>query len=212
MTEYLTEQEQIQLLKNWLKRYGPTILLGFLLATLITAGWRYWQYYRAKTLLHASAVYDEMLAARAQNNSNETILQAEKLLSHYSSTPYAQMAAFMLARDAVLKKNYAEAIKQLNWVISHADNHAVQEIARLRQARILINDKKPQAALELLNKMKDKTFAGLKDEARGDAYLALDKKNDALSAYKLALDELPNAEVNRPVLQMKIDNLTPEQN
>ncbi len=210
MTEYLTEQEQIQLLKNWLKRYGPTIIVGFLLATLITAGWRYWQYYRAKTLLHASAVYDEMLAARAQNNPTQTAAQAEKLLHNYSNTPYAQMAAFMLARDAVLKKNYQQALKQLSWAMDHTSNQAVREIARLRQARILINDKKPKEALDLLNKSNDKTFAGLTDEARGDAYLALTDKAAAQKAYQLALNELPNAEVTRPILQMKLENLTAE--
>jgi predicted negative regulator of RcsB-dependent stress response len=48
---------------------------------------------------------------------------------------------------------------------------------------------------------------GLVDEVRGDAYLA--KKDTALArqAYQLALAEIPNAEISRPVLQMKFDNL-----
>lgn len=100
----MTEQEQIQQIKNWAKQYGPTIIAGILLALVITSGWRYWQNYRNKILTHASSVYDEMLTLRAQGNTAGTIVQAKKLLRNYNNTPYAQHAALMLARDAILKK------------------------------------------------------------------------------------------------------------
>lgn len=207
LTEYLTEQEQIQQLKNWVKQYGLTILAGILLALIASSGWRYYQNYRNKVLLHASAVYDEMLTLRAQNNMDGATVQATKLISHYPKSPYAQMASFMLARDAIIKKNYPEAIDHLNWVIDHSKNHSIQEIARIRIARIQITDNKPELALETLKPLNDKNFAGLVDEVRGDAYLALKNTAAARKAYELALQELPNAETNRPILEMKYDNL-----
>jgi predicted negative regulator of RcsB-dependent stress response len=207
MTEYMTEQEQVQQLKNWLKQYGPSIIAGIIAALAITSGWHYWQAYREKILTHASAVYDEMLTLRAQGNSNDAVIQAKKLLDHYPRTPYAQMAAFMIARDAVLKKNYPEAITQLNWVIDHSKNKSIKEIARLREARILITQNKAQDAINFLNTVDDKNFNGLIDEIKGDAYLAMNDKASARNAYKLALEELPNAEVTRPILQMKYDTL-----
>lgn len=206
-TEYMTEQEQIQQLKNWIKQYGFTILLGILIALAGTSAWHYWQNYRDKVLLHASSVYDEMLTLRAQGNSTDAIVQAQKLLTHYKKTPYAQMAALMLSRDAVLKKNYPEAITQLTWVIDHSKTPSMREIARLRIARILITDKKPQQALESLKTVDDNNFIGMIDEVKGDAYLAMNDPAAAKKAYQLALKELPNAEVSRPVLMMKIDDL-----
>ncbi|HVX00599.1 MAG TPA: tetratricopeptide repeat protein [Candidatus Babeliaceae bacterium] len=207
MTEYMTEQEQIQQLKNWIKQYGLTILLGIVLALVITSGWHYYQGYKENKLIHASSVYDQMLSLRAQNNSNRAVVQAQKLLKNYPHTPYAQMAALMLARDATLKKNYPEAIQQLNWVIDHSKDKAIREIARLRIARVLITEKKPQEALDTLSKINDNNFNGFADEIRGDAYLALHDTNSARKAYEQALQELPNAEVTRPILQMKLDNL-----
>lgn len=207
MTEYLTEQEQIQQLKGWIKQYGFTVLAGVVIAFIITSGWRYWQSYQNKILTHASAVYDEMLTLRAQGNINDTLVQADKLLSHYPKTPYAQMAAFMLAREAVLKKNYAEAVKQLTWVIDHTKDTSMRQIARLRVARILITDKKADSAIDLLKKVDDESFNGLIDEVRGDAYLSMNDTASAKQAYQKALDELPNAEEIRPLLQMKLDNL-----
>lgn len=207
MTDYLTEQEQIQQVKNWIKQYGMTILLGILIAVAMTSAWRYWQSYHTKVLQHASAVYDEMIAMRAQNNTHGTMVQAKKLLRNYSKTPYADLAAFMLAREAVLTKNYTEATQQLHWVINNSKNPSMREIARIRAARILVTEKKPDAALSLLDEVKDQSFKGLADEVRGDALLSKNDKNNAKKAYEFALQSLPNAEVSRPILEMKLDNL-----
>lgn len=207
LTEYLTEQEQIQQLKKWVKTYGFTILLGITIALLITSGWRYWQNRETKTLTHASEIYDRMLSMRSQNNTETAAVQANKLLTRYPKTSYAQMAAFLLARDAVLQKNYTEAKTQLNWVINHSTNTSMREIARIRIARILINENQPDAALALLKKMEDHHYIGLIDEVRGDAYLLKNDKKSAFQAYGLALKELPNAEISRPILEMKFNNL-----
>lgn len=207
MTEYLTEQEQIQQLKTWIKQYGFTILAGIILAMIITSGWRYYQNYRNKILLHASAVYDEMLTLRAQNNNKDAIIQAKKLVSHYPKTPYAQIAALMIARDAAFNKNYPEVAVQLTWVMDHSKDASLREIARTRLARTLIEENKPDEALALLKKQDDPNFIGLVDEIRGDAYLVKNDKSAARQAYQLALNDIPNAEETRPILQMKYDNL-----
>lgn len=207
MTEYLTEQEQVQQLKTWLKQYGPPLILGILLACVTTTGWHYWQSYRNKILTHASAVYDEMLALRVQGNESGMLVQAQKIFTHYARTPYATLAALMLARDAVTKKNYPEAMSHFKWVVDHSKDPGLREIARLRSARVLIAQQKPQEALALLQNCTDKNFIGLVEEIRGDALVALHNPVDAKKAYTLALQEIPHADVTRPLLQMKLDNL-----
>jgi predicted negative regulator of RcsB-dependent stress response len=212
LTEYLTEQEQIQQLKTWVKQYGLTVLAGILIAVLITSGWQYWQNYRYKILTHASGVYDEMLAMRAQNNAAETVVQANKLITHYPKTPYAVMAALVLSRNAVMDKNYPEAIKQLDWAKDHTNNVSLKEIARIRTARILITQKNITAALDTLKTIDDNNFIGMVDEVRGDAYLAQNDIESARKHYQLALQELPNADISRPILQMKFANLSTKTN
>lgn len=208
MTEYLTEQEQIELLKNWIKQYSLVILAGVLIAIMAMSAWRFWDQRQNKMLDHASSVYDEMLTMRAQNEPAEMIIQTKKLYSHYEKTTYGKMAALMLARTAAVKSNNAEAEKQLEWVINNTKVPALSQIARLRLARLLIAENKANDSLTLLKQVDDKSFSGLIDEVRGDAYLANNDKTKARAAYQLALSELPNAEVVRPLLQMKYDNLT----
>lgn len=209
---YLTEQEQIQQLKNWLKQYGSTILAGILLALAVTSGWHYWQNHRNQMLLRASHIYDVMLTSRAQNNIEDATAQAKQLVYEYPKTPYAQMAAFLLAQDLVSKRDFTEAAEKLQWVIDHSNNNAIQQIARIRKARALIADQKPDAALEFLQKTSDALFIGLIDEVRGDAYLAKNNQKTAREAYGRALEELPDSESERPILQMKYDDLAPVEN
>lgn len=207
MTDYLTEQEQVEQLKRLFRVYGIPALFGILVGILIFYGWNYYQSYRNRILSHASRVYDEMLTDRSQNNVQETQIQAEKLFTHYSSTPYGDMAALMLARQAVNKKDYIEASKKLNWVLKHGHSDSLRQIARLRLARLLIAEQKPDEALSELQKVDDKTFKSLIDEVLGDAYLAKNEVSAARDAYQRALQELPGSEDIRPLLEMKLNNL-----
>lgn len=207
MTEYLSEQEQIEILRNWIKQYAAVIIAGVVMSILAITGWRYWQEHQMKILNRASIVYDKMLMNRAQNDAEGTLNNANKLITHYPKTTYSQMAALMLARDAIVKKDYKDAEKQLNWVLDHSSVSSLRQIARLRLARIMIAQEKPEEALKTLEKIEDKSFNGLINEVKGDAYLAMKNTIQAREAYKQALTDLPNAEVIRPLLQMKYDNL-----
>ena len=59
-----------------------------------------------------------------------------------------------------------------------------------------------------MHKTDESSFLGLIDEVRGDAYLVMKNTDAAQQAYRQALQELPNAEIVRPLLQMKYDNLS----
>lgn len=207
MTDYLTEQEQVELLKNWIKQYGPVVLAGFLIAAVAITGWRYWQQHQNNLLSHASASYDEMLTMRAQNNAVATRIQADKLLAKYPKTPYGNMAALIQARAAVSEAKIQEAKKQLTFAITHDHSKAIQQIARIRLARLWLFENKPDESLETLKTVSDTAFNGLINEVRGDAYLAKKDTVNAKNAYAQALKDLPNANTVRPLLQMKHDNL-----
>lgn len=207
MTDYLTEQEQLEILKNWIKQYSAVIIAGIAVAVLLTTGFRYWQQRQERILNHASAVYDEMINLRVQNNNSAALVQANKILKHYPKLVYGQMAALMIARDAIAKENYVEAQKQYEWVIEHSYVPALRQIARLRLARLFIAEKNPTEALKTLEKTEDKTFQGLIEEVKGDAFLAMNDLNKAHDFYQQAITNLPNAEIVRPLLQMKYDNL-----
>jgi len=207
MTEYLTEDEQVEILKKWIKEYSAVFLIGIAVALIVVSGWNYWQARQEKIQRHASMIYDEMLAARSQNRSEEAYIHANKLFSHYSHTVYAQMAALEEAKEKVLQKNYTAAAEKFNWVLAHSKIAAFKQIARIRLARILITDNKLKESLSVINKIDDNHFQGLISEVTGDVYYAMHDLSKAREAYRQALKILPNAQAVRPLLQMKYDNL-----
>lgn len=208
MTDYLTEQEQVEIIKKWLKQYSGVILMGIVAAIVIVTGWRYWQQREYKNLTQASMVYDEMLAARAQNIRENTNMQSNTLTHQYPKTVYGQMANLTLARDAALNRDFSQAKNKLNNVLQTCKDGAICQIARLRLGRIYLAQNLPKEALETLAKIEDKTFNGLILELKGDAYLKLKDIDKARASYQQALAELPNADRTRPLLRMKFENLT----
>lgn len=207
MSDYLTEEEQVELLKSWAKQYGLVILSGIAIAIVLMTGWRYWKERQHRILSQASAQFDVMLTTRAQNDIESTDKEAKQIIKKYPKTIYSEVAALMIARNAVMQKNYGLAKEKLQSVIAQSHSSSLRQIARLRLARVILAENKPEKALEALNKVDNKTFQSLINEVRGDIYLSMNKAKQAREHYKLALNEQSEAESLRPVLQMKYDNL-----
>jgi predicted negative regulator of RcsB-dependent stress response len=208
LTEYMTEQEQIEQIKLWIKLYGPSIIAGIALALVGLFFWNLWENHQNKIFSRASIIYDNMQAFRLSNDTVNSSLQANKLIKHYQKTPYANMAQLMLARFDVENKNYQSAIDHLTIVAQTANMPAMQNIAKIRTARIQLSLQKTDEALHTLSSIHDKNYLDLIEETTGDIYLQKNKPLDAKNAYLLALKNLPSEDVTRkPIIQMKIDNL-----
>jgi len=204
---YVTEDEQIEMIKQWWKKYGVTSLITFFLVIIAVFGIKMWQQRHERMLYKASAVYERMINASANNDNDLMQLNAARLIDHYRSTPYAQLAALMLARQAVNKGQMDVAEEKLTWIMKHGHNKELRQLARIRAARVLLAERKPEQGLELLQRVDDDTFTASAQEAMGDIYLALGKPDDARKAYNEAINALPGVEVMQPLLQMKLDNL-----
>ena len=207
MEVYRTEEEQLEQLKDLWSEYGRTIVFSITFVMLASFGWRYWQQQQNTIRGQASVAYEQLLESVASGEKETIISHANLLIKDYAKTPYAKYAAFIVAKSAVDDKNYALAEEKLNWVIAHAKVPSVKQIARLRQARVFLSEKKLEQAMELLTTVDDDTFTPAISELKGDILLAMGKKTDARAAYAQALETIPEAHGARSVLQMKFDNL-----
>lgn len=213
LAEYLTEQEQVELLKKWIKQYSFVVLTGVLIAIALITGWRYYTERHTAFIMRASAVYDRMLMARFQNNAPTMTAEANTLTQHYPHTVYSEMAQFAIANDLLTNRTLnptsrvLTAESALMSIIKHSHVPAFRQIARIRLARIYIAEKRSDKAINLLNKIEDKTFSGYVNEVVGDAYFAAGNRTKAREAYGTALNEIQNADTTRPLLRMKYDDL-----
>lgn len=205
MDVYSTEQEQIALLKRWLKIYTPPIILGIIIAVAIGFGWNRWQSAKIQTTEAASVAYVNMIGATLDHLDSEAALMANSLIEKYSGTPYAQFASLLLAKQAAENGTYDEAAKRLNWIISKASIPSIKQIAKIRLAKVDIAEGNPQAALTLLEIIDDNAYLGMIAGVRGDAYLALKQPEQAKAAYAAAAKALPPSA--GALIQMKLANL-----
>lgn len=203
----MSDKDQIQVIKDWWKKYGATIVFSIIIVLGISFGWRYWHYYKNKQAEQASVLYEQMLSAKATQKTTDFKLFAENLKKDYRTTPYAALASLMLAKEAVSNNKFFDAQQNLQWVVNHSGSDSFKQIARIREARILLAQKQPQQALELLQHMDDKAFIPEISETRGDIYVAQGNNAKALQEYKKALSCVTENSVLRPVLEMKINQM-----
>lgn len=184
---YMSDKEQAQYLKDLWKKYGTTILLAILVFMAVNFSWRYWLQYKTQQHEHASIIFSQMTTAQAQNKPNEADLFATNLKTNFPRSAYASFAAMMLAKEAVNNNNLTAAKDNLNWVIHHSWKKELTELAKVRLARVLMADNKPQGALDLLQKDRNQLYLPLKYEIIGDALMAQNNATEAKIFYQKAL-------------------------
>ena len=199
----ISDKEQIQIVKSWWKEYGYYILFTVVFFMIANFSWQYWQRQKHFRLENASMIYTQMLSALEQQKGEESKLFGEQLIKKYSSSPYASLAALILAKDAVSSGNLKMAQEKLQFVIKKAPSKTLRQLARIRVARVLIAIEKPREALDLLTTVDDKSYDAEVNEAFGDALLALDKTDEAEKAYRKA-QHLSVNKAQSPLLKMKL--------
>lgn len=80
-------------------------------------------------------------------------------------------------------------------------------LARLRLAAILLDQKKFDEALKLLDEKVTQAFVALYSDLRGDVLVEQGKVAEARAAYQQALDKSEETSGWRNVVQIKIDAL-----
>ncbi len=209
--EYLSEKEQIELIRNWWKENGRFVLTGLALGILILVGWRYWQYYVTKRAETASSSYAELLDAVEQQDRDRALELGERLVGSYDDTPYAEQAALALARLHVELNELEEAETRLRQVMTGAEQDELEHIARLRLARVLVGLRRAEEALTLLDRSDTGTFEPRYHELRGDVRLAMGDPAGAREEYQRALAAAEPGLADRTLLQMKLDDLPVEE-
>ena len=203
----LQEQEQLEELKSWWNEYGNLVILGATLAVLVVAGFQGWRYYRHSQSLAAVALYEQLEQAERAGDRKKVRDIAGEIVARYGSTPYSAFAALSAARVSFEGGELAEAKSQLTWVVEHARRDEIRDIARLRLAGVLLDEKNYGEALKLVEAKPEDTMAGLYADLKGDILLAQGNNADARSAYQLALDRSEAGSPYRATLQLKLDSL-----
>jgi len=204
----LEEQEQLAQLKSWWAQYGNLLITGLVIAALAFSGWQGWRYWQDRQAGEASNLF-EMLTKATQGSEPKTVRDAAgMLLENYPRTLYASMGALTSAKYFFDKGDLKAAKAQLQWVIDKSPSDEFRDMARLRLANVLLDEKAHEEALKLLEAKHGETFEAQYAALRGDILVAKGQAADARSAYKYALDKAdPKGRELRDSIQMRLDAL-----
>lgn len=203
----LEEQEKIDELKAWWQEYGRLVILGAFAFVLAIGGFQGWRYYRDSQALAAGTLYEQLAQAVRTGDRKKVWEIADQIIARYGSTPYAVFGALSAARASFEIADLAKAKSHLAWAMEHARQDQLRDIARLRLAVVLLDEKNYPEALKLVEKGAVESMSGLYSDLRGDILLAQGNAAEARSAYQLALDKSEAASTYRATIQIKLDAL-----
>lgn len=203
----LHEQEQVDAFKAWWNENGKWTVAALVLAAAAFAGVRGWQSWQAGQAQKAAVLYDDVVQQVASHDPKRVNDAAQAVVDKYGSTAYAPRAELLAAQVSIQTGQDSQAKTQLQWVIDHAAEAGLQSVARLKLASLLLDEKKYDQALALLEAKHAESFDGLYADLRGDVLLAQGKTDEARAAYKTAVDKISEQDVYRNLIQMKLDAL-----
>ena len=185
----LEEQEQIDAIKGWWEEYGKLVMLGVIACLLTIAAFQGWRYYRVQQAQGAATLFMQLDEAQRLNDPKRVRDIAAQLIDKYGRTHYAGMAALAAAKAGYTTGETEEAKKNLQWVVEHAKEDEMRDVARLRLTGVLLDEKKYDEALKLLDTKAGEPYAMLYADLKGDVLTAQGKLAEARAAYQLALDK-----------------------
>ena len=185
----LEEQEQVEELKAWWKQHGGLIVAVVLALAAGFAGWQGWRWYQGSQAAQASVLYDTVAKAAQANDAKALRDAAGTLVESYPRTLYASMGALVAARHYFDRNDLKSAKAQLQWVIERAPAEDFRDLARLRLAAVLLDEKSYDEALKLLEAKPAAAYEAQYAALRGDLLLAKNQAAEARAAYKLALEK-----------------------
>ncbi|MCC7218403.1 MAG: tetratricopeptide repeat protein [Burkholderiales bacterium] len=203
----LEEQDQIDDLKAWWNRWGNVVTTVAVVAAIAFAGMQGWRWWTAKQAEEASALFSAMTQAARANDLPKAKDAATQLADRFAGTGYAPRAALVAAKMMFDAGDKAGARAQLAWVIERAGETELKEIARYRMAELLLDDRKYDEALAMLDAKHGDTFAALYADLRGDALSAAGRTADARVAYELAYSKFDEKSPYRNYVQVKLESL-----
>ena len=204
----LEEQEQLATLKGWWKDNGAKVLAAVAAVAIGVAGVQVWRNWQAGQAQQAATLYDSLLKALQANDAKALRDAGGTLVESFPRTLYAGMGALASARYYADKGDLKSARAQLQWVVERSPSDELKDIARLRLAGLLLDEKSYDGALALLEAKHAPAIAAQYAALKGDVMVARGQPSEAKAAYRTALEKAgERSGAFRASVQLRLDAL-----
>ena len=203
----LEEQERIDGLKSWWDVYGTLVIIIVAIFVAGVSGTQAWKYYQKQQSDQTVELFNSLLVIDESGDSGKTRDAARLLTDGFPDSGYASRAALISARASIDAKDIKNAREPLQWMLENSKESELKDVARLRLAGLLLDEKKHDEALRLLENKHSEFFDSLYKDLKGDIYADKGSISEARSAYKMAMNKADKKETRYKIIQMKLDAL-----
>lgn len=203
----LEEQEQLDQLKAFWRRYGNLVTWALIAVLGAFAAWNGWNLWQRDQASKASAMFDQLDKAAQAGDVDQASRVFADMKERYPRTAFTEQGGLVAAKLQADKGKADEAVTSLGWVAANATEAEYQSIARLRAAGVLLDQKKYDDALKQLDAATAPDFSALVADRRGDVLLAQGKKDEAKAAYAKAWQTMDTKVDYRRLIDAKLTAL-----
>jgi predicted negative regulator of RcsB-dependent stress response len=204
----LSEKEQLQEMRAWWAENGRFVMTGIVLGIVVIVGWNQWRSSIERSQIEASNLYEDVMSAVGDGDTETAEVAANNLYEKYPQTVYPDQTRLAMARLYMDKGRDQDAADALRALVVASDETEIQMVGRLRLAKVLLYQNKPDEVIELLKDRGASGFAARYKEILGDAHAAEGEFAAAQTAYQEALrlnQGLPTVDNN--LIQLKLNDL-----
>lgn len=200
----IDEYELGERVRTWFKDNSGSLITGIALGLGCVAAWIWWDANGVKHQNEAGIQYQAFTTAAEKNDPTKTKVVLALLESKYADTPYLNFAVLRQAELLQANGKSGDAVKLLEANIAKATEAPIKELYKLRIARIQLINGKADLALKQLADITESVYPASVEEIRGDAHLALGKRELASQSYVKALTALDEAAPIRNLIELKL--------
>ncbi|MEC8491565.1 MAG: tetratricopeptide repeat protein [Pseudomonadota bacterium] len=204
MSEYISDEEQMNRFSEWWNEHGTSLLIAVGLAIASIVGWNFYSDNRQQNIEASTALYAEYVDAAAEAKA----AIAQRIKAEFPGTSVHSLVALDEAKKAADDENLDAAIQALVEARDAAPDALLAELAMIRLAKVQYAQGDAAKALQTLQGIRNLGYQSWALELTGDIYLAEGNTEQAFAAYTSALDSL-KGDANRPLLEIKRDNAAP---
>jgi predicted negative regulator of RcsB-dependent stress response len=213
VADYLSDEEQAERIKQWLRENGISMVATVVLGVGAVWGWNAWKGHQHEQSVNASVQFEQLNNALAQlspaspGSAESVKSQAQALIEQSPKSQYADFARLALARTLVMQGDFDGAVEPLQAVVDNPATAEAGHTATLRLARLQLQRGDLEAAAALLEADLPEAFQAQALEVEGDLYLAREDAASARDAYASALEAMEAGDPGRRRVQMKLNDL-----
>jgi predicted negative regulator of RcsB-dependent stress response len=203
----LEEQEQLDQLKHFWRRWGNAITWLLIAVLAAFAAWNGWNYWQRDQAVKAGAMFEELDRAAAAGDAEKTARVFADMRQRFPKAPITQQGGLTAAKVQVDKGQADAAKASLTWVAENGVEDEMRTIARLRLAAVLADAKQYDEGLKVLDAATAPEFTALVADRRGDLFMAQGKKAEARTAWQAAYAAMDAKLDYRRLVEAKLSSI-----